>query len=73
MDKNDAAYAELLMSCQADACFGIIDNARSESFPDGDVCLAWEELSAKFEPNTKTALVATKLEFSKSKFGQRKY
>jgi gag-polypeptide of LTR copia-type len=66
-EKNDAGYAELLMSCQSDAVFGIIDNARSDNFPDGDVKVAWEDLMGKFEPNTKTALVATKLEFSKSK------
>jgi gag-polypeptide of LTR copia-type len=66
-EKNDSAYAELLMSCQADAIFGIVDNARSKMYPDGDAKIAWFDLCGKFEPNTKTALVATKLEFSKSK------
>jgi hypothetical protein len=66
-ERNDTAYAELLVSCQADVVFGIVDNARSETYPEGDAQVAWGELCSKFEPNTKTALVATKLEFSKSK------
>ena len=67
MKLNDRAYGELMMSCQTDACFGIVDNAISSKHPDGDAYLAWKDLKAKFEPNTKTALVATKLEFSKCK------
>ena len=67
MRLNDLAYAELMMSCQSDACFGIVDNARSTELPDGDAYKAWKDLQAKFEPNTKAALVATKLDFSKSK------
>lgn len=66
-EKNGMAYAELLISCQPDAIFGIVDNARSERYPDGDARVAWSDICSKFEPNTKTALVATKLEFSKSK------
>ena len=58
---NDLAYAELMMACQTDACFGIIDNARSNEMPDGDARKAWRDLSEKFEPNTKAALVTTKL------------
>jgi hypothetical protein len=38
---NDLAHAKLLVSCELDLCFAIIENSKSERFPDGDAVLAW--------------------------------
>jgi hypothetical protein len=62
--KNDMAYADLMMACEDDVCFDLVDNSRSEEFPDGDANLAWVELKAKFEPSTTMSLIALKKEFT---------
>ena len=61
---NDMAFADLLMACDEDVCFDLVDNSRTEDLPDGDARLAWEELNAKFEPSTTMSLVALKREFT---------
>ena len=63
--KNDTAYAELLISCPIDTCFGIIDNCKKSELPDGDVHFALNSLIEKFEPKTKTNLIKTKIYFTK--------
>ena len=62
--KNDTAYAELLISCPTDICFGIIDNCKTAELPDGDAQIAWKSLNEKFEPKTKANLIKTKREFT---------
>ena len=47
---NDLAYADLLISCQEDIGFSIIENAESREMPGGDARMAWIELENKFEP-----------------------
>jgi hypothetical protein len=42
--KNDKAYAEVLIACECDTCFGIINSSRSELMPDGDARLSWLKL-----------------------------
>jgi hypothetical protein len=61
---NDLAYAELMIACQDDMCFGIIDGSRSGMFPDGDAALAWRKLNEKFEPRNSSNLMTIKREFS---------
>jgi hypothetical protein len=34
--KNDLAYAELMIYCENDLCFPIVDNSATEFFPVGD-------------------------------------
>jgi hypothetical protein len=55
--RNDIAYAEVLIACECDTCFGINNSSRSEKMPDGDARLAWMNLTSKFEPNTKLSLI----------------
>jgi gag-polypeptide of LTR copia-type len=64
---NDLAHAKLLVSCESDLCFGIIENSKSEKFPDGDAALAWLNLSEKFEPKTKMNIIKLKKEFIECK------
>ena len=51
-DKNINAYSNLILACQDDVTFGIIEESISTDFPDGDARLAWKNLFNKFEPNT---------------------
>jgi len=62
--KNDVAFAELLISCDSDAVFGIVQTSRSEEHPEGDAHLAWTRLTNKFEPKTKANLIKIKREFT---------
>ena len=60
---NLKAYNDLLLSCQDDVTFGIVEEATSEMFKEGDARVAWNNLKKKFEPNTGAAKVHLKLEF----------
>jgi hypothetical protein len=60
---NELAYAELLIGCQDDRCFGIIDGARSTMFPEGDSKLAWKLLNERFEPKNSSNLGVQSLLF----------
>jgi hypothetical protein len=40
---NDLAYAELMVSCQKDVCFNIIDAAKSEKWPEGHTASLWKD------------------------------
>jgi hypothetical protein len=55
---NDLAYAELMIACQDDMSYGIIDGSRSKIFPDGDAALAWKRLNEKFEPRNSRNLMS---------------
>ncbi len=67
LEDNVLAYNDLILSCQEDISFGIIDESVSETFPDGDARLAWRNLRARFEPNTGAAKVQLKQEFHQLK------
>ena len=60
---NIMVYNDLILSCQEDVSFGIIDESVSEDFPDGDARLAWKNLQQRYEPNTGAAKVQLKQEF----------
>jgi hypothetical protein len=60
---NNMAFADLMMACEDDVCFDLIDNSRTQELPDGDSRLAWAELKSKFEPTTTMSLIALKREF----------
>ena len=49
---NLKAYNDLLLSFQDDVTFGIVEEATSEIFKEGDARVAWKNLKKKFEPNT---------------------
>jgi hypothetical protein len=62
-EDNLKAYSDLLLSCQDDVTFGIVEEATSETFKEGDARVAWKNLKKKFEPNTGAAKVQLKMEF----------
>ena len=66
-DKNINAYSNLMLACQDDVTFGIIEEFVSTDFPNGDVRLAWKNLLNKFEPTTGAIKVQLKSEFQKMK------
>jgi hypothetical protein len=43
--RNDIANAEVLIACECDTCFGIINSSRGEQMPGGDARLAWINLT----------------------------
>ena len=65
--KNINAYSNLMLACQDNVTFGIIEESVSTVFPDGDAKLAWKNLFNKFEPNTGAIKVRLKSEFQKMK------
>ena len=67
IDDNVLAYNDLILSCQEDISFGIIDESVSTTFPNGDARVAWKNLRARFEPNTGAAKVQLKQEFHQHK------
>ena len=62
-DLNILVYNDLILSCQEDIAFGIVDESVSAEFPDGDARLAWKNLLARYEPNTGAMKVQLKQEF----------
>jgi hypothetical protein len=60
---NDLACEELMIACQDDMCFGIIDGSRHTIFPDGDASLAWKRLNEKFEPRNSSNIMTIKRDF----------
>ena len=67
LEDNIQAYNDLILSCQEDIAFGIVDESVSETFPDGDARVAWTNLKNRFEPNTGAAKVQLKQEFHQLK------
>jgi hypothetical protein len=67
LEDNNLAYNDLILSCQEDIAFGIVDESVSVAFPDGDARVAWRNLRARFEPNTGAAKVQLKQEFHQLK------
>ncbi|MFM8622588.1 MAG: hypothetical protein ACKOB3_04330, partial [Holophagaceae bacterium] len=66
-DKNTVVYNDLILSCQEDIIFGIVDESVSATFPDGDARVAWKSLREKFEPTTGAAKVQAKKDFHQLK------
>ena len=64
---NNKVYAHLMMACEDDVMFGIIEEAMLDEFPEGDARLAWSNLYKKFEPNTGGRKVRLKSEFQKTR------
>ena len=64
---NVQVYNDLILSCQDDITFGIVDESISTDFRDGDARLAWKNLQEKFEPSTGAAKVQLKQEFHQLK------
>ena len=71
-NSNKVVYSELMFAIQYEICFTIIDNVRTEFFPDSDSILAWKKLNLKFQSNTNNNLCQLKYEFQNTKLGKNK-
>lgn len=65
--RNNVGYSELLSSVFDDISFCIVDEAKTEEQPDGDLFMAWKGLMDMFEPSTPSTRLALKKEFQNSK------
>jgi len=63
MKANQLAYGKLILCCEDDVSFGVVDAACTVTLPRGSAAKAWRDLSAKFEPRTVAAKVSLKREF----------
>jgi hypothetical protein len=59
MQKNNFAFAEMLISSENNVCLGLVDSSRSELMPEADARLAWTNLVQKFAPTTNSNLIKT--------------
>ena len=60
---NQAAYCCLLYSMEEHISFNLVDTAKSENLPDGDVALAWKNLLTRYEPKQYGTLLELKRNF----------
>jgi hypothetical protein len=65
--KNSAGYVELLMAMTDEISFAIVDEAKNEEFPGGDLAKAWKGLMDTFEPSTASTKVMLKKQFYSTK------
>ena len=65
--ENKKAYSDLILSCNDEISFGIIQGSTTSDNPSGDARLAWKELSDKYNPDTGITKTQLKKEFSKNK------
>ncbi len=65
-EANEKAYSDLMILCEDDVSFSIIDAARPDDQPEGDAAKAWRGLLAKYEPSTASERVRLDREFTRS-------
>ena len=63
---NKAAYNALILACDDEVSFNIVDTSLTEDLPKGDAGVAWEALKNKFEPEDGASMIELKREFSGS-------
>ena len=51
-EANHSAYNDMLLSYEEEVSFGLVDEAITSEYPDGDARQAWKNLLAKFESTT---------------------
>jgi hypothetical protein len=59
-------YSELLSAVFDDISFCIVDEAKTDILPDGDLHMAWKGLLDMFEPSTPSSRLALKKQFQNS-------
>ena len=42
LQKNDMSYSKVMMSCESEICFGIIEKARTSILTEGDEHISWQ-------------------------------
>ena len=65
--KNSAAYNDLLLAMADDVSFGLVDEASSTDYLEGDARVAWSKLMQRFESQTNASRVKLMGQFSSSK------
>ncbi len=63
---NTLAYNDLLLSMTDDVSFGLVDEARSTIYCDGDARTAWSKLMQQFESQTNATRVNLMGQFTSS-------
>jgi hypothetical protein len=63
-DANKVAYSKLLMCCDDDVSFAIIDTACTTELPRGCAKTAWQGIVDKFEPKTSASMVKLRRQFA---------
>ena len=64
------AYTDIMLACTDEINFGIVFNAKSWLFPEGDAYLAWVRLRAKHQPTTNSQKIMLRREFHRSRLGK---
>ena len=62
-DLSQAAYCCLLYCMEDEVSFALVDTAKLENLPDGDVVLAWKNLLSRYEPKQYGTLLELKRSF----------
>ena len=62
-DLSQAAYCCLLYSMEEQISFNLVDTAKLENLPDGDVALAWKNLLTRYKPRQYGTLLELKRNF----------
>ena len=70
---NELAYKDLILSINTSSsvgkfAFGLVKNAKSEDFPEGNCKVALDNLASKYALHTASSLLKLKSEFHNSKF-----
>ena len=65
-EANEIAYNDLILACDGDIAFSIVETAVSADLPDGDAKLAWKNLHTKFMPQTSANKVQLMAKFANS-------
>ena len=64
---NSLAYNDLLLAMTEDVSFGLVDEATSSTYPEGDARTAWGKLMQRYESQTNASRVKLMGQFTSSK------
>ena len=69
---NELAHEDLILSINTSSsvgkvAFGLVKNAKSEVFPEGNCKVGWDRLVSKYVPHTASSLLKLKSKFYNSK------
>ena len=69
---NELAYEDLILSINTSfsmgkVAFGLVKNAKSEDFPQGNCKVAWDRLVSKYALHTASSLLKLKSKFHNNK------
>ena len=65
-EANELAYNDLILACDGDVAFSIVETSISTDLPDGDAKVAWKNLHTKFMPQTSANKVQLMAKFANS-------